>query len=75
MNGVTRECAVQTLMSLEDRILLRLEYASSHLEYVRQSQIGDNFFVRFVQNEMRDSRIILIVVLISTRKRKERDWT
>lgn len=48
MSGVTRECAVQTLMSLEERVILRLEYASSHLEYVRQSQIGDNFFVRLV---------------------------
>ncbi|GMT28474.1 hypothetical protein PFISCL1PPCAC_19771 [Pristionchus fissidentatus] len=46
MNGVTREGAVQLLMGLEERVILRLEYASSHLEYVRQSQIGDNFFVR-----------------------------
>ncbi|GMT00553.1 hypothetical protein PENTCL1PPCAC_22727, partial [Pristionchus entomophagus] len=46
MAGVTREMAVQTLMGLEERVILRLEYASSHLEYVRQSQIGDNFFVR-----------------------------
>ncbi|GMR53555.1 hypothetical protein PMAYCL1PPCAC_23750, partial [Pristionchus mayeri] len=46
MAGVTRESAVQTLMSLDERVILRLEFAASHLEYVRQAQIGDNFFVR-----------------------------
>ncbi|VDP02874.1 unnamed protein product [Heligmosomoides polygyrus] len=46
MRGVTRESAVQLLLALEDHVSLRLEHARQDFEHVRNSQLGDNFYIR-----------------------------
>ncbi|PAV72803.1 hypothetical protein WR25_07192 [Diploscapter pachys] len=47
MQGVTREAAVQLLLSLEDRISLRLRHDRNEFEHVRNNQLGDHFFIRY----------------------------
>ncbi|EYC15674.1 hypothetical protein Y032_0036g3290 [Ancylostoma ceylanicum] len=46
MRGVTRESAVQLLLALDDHVSLRLEHARQDFEHVRNSQLGDNFYIR-----------------------------
>uniref|UniRef100_A0A158P6K2 PDZ domain-containing protein n=1 Tax=Angiostrongylus cantonensis TaxID=6313 RepID=A0A158P6K2_ANGCA len=46
MRGVTRESAVQLLLALNDQVSLRLEHARQDFEHVRNSQLGDNFYIR-----------------------------
>ena len=48
MQGVTREAAVQLLLSLEDRISLRLRHDRNEFEHVRNNQLGDQFFIRYM---------------------------
>ncbi|KJH48283.1 PDZ/DHR/GLGF domain protein [Dictyocaulus viviparus] len=46
MRGVTRESAVQQLLALNDQVTLLLEHARQDFEHVRNSQLGDNFYIR-----------------------------
>ncbi|KAK6730672.1 hypothetical protein RB195_007256 [Necator americanus] len=46
MRGITRESAVQLLLALDDHVSLRLEHARQDFEHVRNSQLGDNFYIR-----------------------------
>ncbi|KAH7728368.1 PDZ domain protein [Aphelenchoides avenae] len=46
MNGVTREEAVQYLLSLGEEVTIRLEHTLEEYNHVKNGQLGDNFYVR-----------------------------
>lgn len=46
MNGVTREEAVQYLLSLGEEVTIRLEHTLEEYGHVKNNQLGDNFYVR-----------------------------
>ena len=48
MERVTREQAVEYLLSLGDDVQIKVESAFDEFLTVRNNQIGDNFFIRFV---------------------------
>lgn len=50
MRGVMREEAVLYLMGLQDRIELVVQHRRDEYERVREQNIGDNFYIRYIQH-------------------------
>ncbi|VDM45101.1 unnamed protein product [Toxocara canis] len=46
MVGVTREEAVRHLLSLSDDVKIKVEYAPTEFEQIRNGQLGDDFYIR-----------------------------
>ncbi|KAM3721963.1 Tight junction protein [Dirofilaria immitis] len=46
MIGVTREEAVRHLLALQDDVTIKVEYAAADFERIRNSPLGDNFYIR-----------------------------